>query len=188
VAVVDGIAALEEKPSIPAFYNEGAVRNVGRAGARREREGIELVTVSAVNGSAHSEAKITSVVVKNATESVVPVTTSIGSVIGTLDVLNARGRELRAGVLESRTRRAVTILFREEQQDEFLQAFGKRVAVSGAVTRNHLGQAVRIRAQELVVLPERAVAARLSDLPGSAPGWTAGVSLDEYVSRARRDA
>src|SRR5262245_35225568 len=55
VAVVDGIAALGEKPSIPAFYNEGAVRNVGRAGARREREGIELVAVSAVNGSTHSE-------------------------------------------------------------------------------------------------------------------------------------
>lgn len=188
VAVVNGISTLERGPAIPRFFSEEAVRNVERAGARRQREGIERLSVAAANGTVRAEAAITPAVVTNAARSVTSVSSSIGSVEGVLDVLNARGRQPHAGLLDSRTRRGVRIDFPNELRNGFHQAFGKRVAVGGDVIRNHVGQVIRVRAKELMVLPEKSPKEDLAGIIGAAPGWTSGVPLDEFIAVARRGA
>ncbi len=187
-AVVRGVESLAIRAEIPEYYSEVALDHVQRAGGRPAGDGIRGLQLTAVNGRIGPSAEVTAQVVDNAKTSMTPETRSRGSVEGVLDVLNLRGKRPRAGLLEARTRRAVTIVFRAEQQTMFTAAINQRVAVAGMVHRNRNGQPVRVDAEELVVMPGRLEAGGLARLIGIAPGWTGGLSSEEFVEHARRGA
>lgn len=185
-ALVDGLMALTERPEIPDLFTEASVHRVDRLGEPTGGvRGITLAPVTA-DGDVGQPVPITETVREHARAAVAPRETSTGSVVGVLDVLNARSRgRIKGSIYNARTRHAVTCVVPADHSSQFVEAFGRKVLVGGLLTRNELGQVISIEVAELQILPEDFRTPTVDELLGIDPGWTGDLSTAQYLARVR---
>src|SRR6185437_11921396 len=101
-----------------------------------------------VNGKVGDFVPVSEPVRQHAQEAVRGAETSLGSVAGWLDQMNARraGKGLLVvGLFDALTRRAVTGHIPASMEQEVQRLWRHRVLAHGSVTRNERGQPVRIK-------------------------------------------
>jgi hypothetical protein len=181
---VEGVQLLNEVPEIPSPFNVGMVERVGRIAEQIGHGNIEHVQLASVNGHA-LETVVTRGTASNIRAAVKTVRQSNGSVIGTLDVLSARGRSAGAQILNEATRTAVTVRPGEQISHQKLRdAWEHRVLARGLLHRNAAGQVTKIDVEDLELLaPRRQQSPRA--LLGLAPSATGNLSTDEYLALTR---
>ena len=187
-ALVEGARDLLTQPELPPFYSEATVTRLLKAA--QPKDGIREVSLAAVNGSVGNRVGLNDVLIEHARMAVREAEVSIGSITGTLDVISTRARHgVRLSVFDPVNRRAVTGTAAGTLRDDLRKFWGHRVAVRGRITRNSRGQAIRIAISDLELLPDDdAGRPSTSDLLGADPEWTGGLSVDEFMNRARRRA
>lgn len=107
---------------------------------------------------------------------------SVGAVTGQLDSVS-RHDVLRASLWQEGTGRRIEVRFTSADEEIIRRAWGRRVMVSGPLSRDVAGRPIRIRLRELHELPE---ATRLpSEMAGIDPDMTGGLPADEYLREIR---
>ncbi|MGH3405889.1 MAG: hypothetical protein ACRDRJ_25840 [Streptosporangiaceae bacterium] len=188
-ALVSGVDALQRVPEVPQYYTESTVDRVLKIG--EPGQGVTEVSLATVNGQVEMDyVPVSEPVRQHAREAVRGTETSLGSVAGWLDQMNAR--RVGKGVLvvslfDSLTRRAVTGYVPAAMESQVHQLWRRRVLARGRVTRNGRGQIVRINVEGFELLPEDDRArASVDELCGIDQDWIDGQDVDEYVREARR--
>jgi hypothetical protein len=186
-ALVSGVDALQRVPEVPQYYTESTVERVLKIG--EPGQGVTEVSLATVNGEV-DYVPVSEPVRQHAREAVRGAETSLGSVAGWLDQMNARrvGKGvLMVSLFDPLTRRAVTGHVPASMEHEVHELWRRRVLARGRVTRNERGQAVRINIEGFELLPEDdGGRAPVDELFGIDPDWTGGQDVDEYVREARR--
>lgn len=185
-ALVAGVVELADAPRIPANFTDAAVLTLARFARRRGSAGVEGLDVAAANGQTYRQAEVSDAVARNAVDAVAPATRDRGSVEGIVDALSGGARNKpSAVVLDALTRQRVRVALLQEHVPLVRDAWGERVAVHGEIAYNRMGQPIRITADEVLVLPQPTPRARLRELVGIAPQWTAGRPVAEVVAEMR---
>lgn len=154
-ALVSGVAHLRTQPEIPPAFTERIVDRISTVShlIANRSSGLETVTLDSV-GEAPQRAAIDEQVSENAEKAVAPASLAYGSVVGTLDVISARARQIKVG-LHADFGPPITCNVHALPREQYLDAFDQRVLVSGLIKRNGRGQIVRIDADHLERLPDR---------------------------------
>jgi len=185
-ALVEGLVSLSTRAEIPDLFTEASVQRVDRLGDPSGGiRGVQLAPISE-SGDVGEPVRVDEALRQHARSAIAPQETSQGSVSGLLDVLNARRRgALRGSIYNPRTRHAVTCLIPADRVDEVAGAFGHRVLVGGPLTRNELGQVIRIQLVDLEVQPDDFRVPSVDEILGIDPNWTGTLSTDEYLAQVR---
>jgi hypothetical protein len=188
-ALVSGVESLQRIPEVPQYYTESTVERLLKIG--QPGQGVKEVSLATVNGKVDNDyVPVSEPVRQHAQEAVRGAETSLGSVAGWLDQMNARrfGKGLLVvSLFDSLTHRAVTGHIPAAMEPEVRKLWRRRVLAIGQVMRNERGQPVRISIESFEQLPEDDSArAPVDQLLGIDRDWTSGQSVDEYVREARR--
>jgi hypothetical protein len=182
-ALVEGVEVLHERAEIPPFFGPSSVERV--ADLATQGRGVHGVSIRTFNGGTQDLVPLDTDVITHARSAITGKTTSLGSVVGVLDVISLRKRP-RAAIFDPSSRRAVSIYFEAIRLEEIKGLLGKRVLAGGPLTRNDFGQAVQLR---LEVIEEFAVPRPDIDaLAGLDPDWIGGANVDEWVAAGRRES
>ena len=187
--LVQGIEQLTRRPELPPFYSGRTIDHLLRFAT--PRDGIDEMSVAPVNGVVGDRHELSPDVLANARRSVKPREVSLGTVTGTLDVLNARAKSARSrirfSISDVRVRRSVSGTASRDLIGAMRVAWGTRVAVIGYVTRNDRGQAVNVAADIIEQLPaDDSGRPSTASLLGADPHWLGGQDVDSYIRDARR--
>ncbi|MEU8804776.1 hypothetical protein [Spirillospora sp. NPDC048819] len=188
-ALVSGVESLKEEPVVPDYYSERTVERL--LDISEPGHGIDNLSLATVNGDTGELVPVSDPVRQNARRAVVGTHETLGSVSGWLDSMNARrlGRHgLRVGLYDPLRKRAVTGEISADMADEAHDKFWRRrVLASGRILRNERGQAVRIKIDNLELLPEDDLRrASVNDVLGADDDWLGGQAVDDYIREARR--
>lgn len=188
VALVDGARNLQAEPELPPYYSEATVSRLLKVA--ETTDGITEVSLATVNGDVGERVGLNDALIEHARAAVREAEVSIGSITGTLDVISTRARNgVRVSVFDPVYRRAVTGTASGTLNDNLRHSWGHRVTVRGRITRNARGQAIRVAIADLELLPDDdSGRPSTSELLGADPNWTDGVSVDDFMDRARRRA
>jgi hypothetical protein len=187
-ALVSGVEQLQETPEVPQYYTATTVERLLRIG--KPGKGVQEVSLAAVSGVTGPHFPVSEPVREHARLAVTGTQISLGSMAGWIDQMSVR--RLDKGVssvslFDPSTRRAVLGLLPAGMQTVVESMWRKRVLARGKVSRNDRGQVVKIEIEHLEPLPEEPEApAPVSELPGIAPDWLGGQSVDDYIREARR--
>lgn len=110
----------------------------------------------------------------------------IGSVTGMLESLNVHARR-EASIYNELDRRRVVVSFPEADYPRVHAALRRRVEAFGVVQEDADGRPLRIRLQDLEVLPDDDDLPSLGSLAGSMPNLTGETTAEEYLARNRRE-
>jgi len=147
--VTSGLRALERSPKRPKHFNDAALESLRNLA---HLTGPETPSVKVSNGSGSAVA-LSNRMVEHVDAVLEPEFESIGTVEGQLEGLIIHGKR-RFLVYDPLTGRQVTCYFTSRVQWEaVLKAFGKRVAVTGAIRSRSSGDRVSIVASRLFVFP-----------------------------------
>lgn len=187
-ALVEGARELQAEPELPPFYSEATVNRLLKVA--EPKDGIREVSLATVNGTVGDRVGLNDALIEHARSAVREAEVSIGSITGTLDVISTRARQgVRVSIFDPVNRRAVTGTASVSLSDNLRKFWGHRVTVRGRITRNARGQAIRVAISDLELLPDDDTGRpSTSHLLGTDPGWTRGLSVDEFMNRARRRA
>lgn len=187
-ALVDGARDLQSEPELPRFYSESTVTRLLRVAV--PHEGIREVSLATVNGKVGERVLLNDNLIEHARTAVREAEVSIGSITGTLDVISTRAKHgVRVSVFDPVNRRAVTGTVSGKLSDTLRKSWGHRVTVRGRITRNARGQAIRVAITGLELLPDDdSGRPSTAELLGADPEWTGGLSVGDFMDRARRRA
>lgn len=190
VALVNGVRELETTSDMPAYYSELTIERLLQVA--KPKSGIQEIALAARNGVREPWAPLTEQVISHARKSVKPAQQSIGSITGRLDELkNLKSGRISTRVFEERSRRTVTVSIpassTDALRDDLRLAWTRRVTLRGRITRNAAGQAVKVAATRLELLPEDdAGIPTASDSLGAAREWTGDLTPDEFIQQRNR--
>lgn len=180
--VMDGLQALERSEVPPPAFSEDSIQ---AAKALVEITGRAKVR-SLVSG-AEQRLEITSKTMATAVQLLdTAVWEDFGTIEGSLEMVTLRDR-YQCNVYEAITGRKVPCHFKRGQLDTVRAALGERVCVTGLVRYNRHGQVLSMRAEDFVIIPSDARLPTIDELAGIDPGFTGGLSAEEYVRRLRND-
>lgn len=183
-ALVSGIGDLREVPELPQFYSEETVERL--LVVAQPRLGIQEVALAPVNGQVGRYEALDAQVLDNARSAVREAEKSIGSISGSLTGLTKTAQGLRIAIHDPVAKRTVRGTASFALGEELRATWNHRCVLRGRITRNGVGQALRIAVNNVEPLPdvrrERNIAQRLL---GADPSWT-GVPVDEYMRQVRR--
>lgn len=186
-ALVNGVRALHLAPELPEFYSETTVNRL--VGLATPRDGVREVSLAVVNGKVGDYVALDGDVVKHARSAVKQAEVSIGSITGSLDAIKKVRNGVRATIYDPVRHRAVTCSAGLQLADDIRNAWDHRVTLRGRITRNAYGQPIRMTVNSLEVLPDDdSNRAPVRDLHGALPDMTGGLSVSDFLDRARRRA
>jgi hypothetical protein len=143
-----GLRSLERRATRPKHFNDTALLKVRDLG---KLVSPETPVVRIGNGT--NSIPLSSRLIANVEAVLAPEVKSIGTVEGKLEGLIIHGRS-RFLVYDSLTGHQVTCFFSERiPYSDVIQAFGKRVAVTGVIRSRRSGERVDIQATRLYVMP-----------------------------------
>lgn len=162
-AINDGLAMLEKRAERPRFWSDDALRR-----AKDLSEVLDSVSGSLDHVSVSSDHRALGITTKTAAH----VNALIGSEYKSLGTIEGRLRAItEAGgvhfvVQDPVTHNSVRCYFAEENADEYMQAWRKRVAVYGEIRYRKDGHPVSIAVQDVRVLKEAHELPRAKDVRG----------------------
>lgn len=112
--------------------------------------------------------------------------TVIGSVVGTLESITVHAKK-EASLYNDFDKRRVVVSFAEADYPRVHAALRKRVEVYGILHEDNAGRPVRIRLQDLEVLPQDEDLPTLRSLVGSMPDLTGDLTPEQYLDRNRSE-
>ncbi len=181
---IAGFEAVERTPRVPDSWNTRIVLEAERATRHLGTDSAHaLVLTLLVDGEERRSVEVTRRASTNARTAIKARSSSLGSVIGTLDSVSVHKRK-RAGLWTARGRR-VDLRFDAEGQEEVASLLGQRVEVWGRLSRNLDDDVLSIQARRFFGLQQPGQGRRLADLRGIAPGLTGGQDVDLYLERLR---
>lgn len=187
--VVAGVRDLAGSPRIPENFTDAAVITVSRVARRRGGEGVQGLSLAAVNGQVQDEAEFTDDVARHAQEAVAAASSDYSGVEGVVDALTGGSKAKRSAVLLDRqSGQRVRVALRAEHLALVRDAWGERIAVHGEVTYNRAGQPIRVDAHEVMLLPPLSSRGQLRDIIGVTPAWTGGRPVADVLDEMRRRA
>lgn len=182
--LVDGVNGLAQTPEIPKLFSASTVRRVEKVGTAMSRGHIEAVTIASVGNNRRTSA-VTAETSKNAHQAVTGTQLSLGSVQGTLDVLDARShRGVRAQIYIPSLHRAVMIYAKPQDSTSLKDHWGQDVVASGQLKRNSRGQVVSLDLHDLVEVPAHQHISPWEIL-GADPGLTGHSTTAEFMEMIR---
>lgn len=163
--ITEGIAAIEERPERPRYFNDAAL---DRAKDLSSRLGEEVLAVRfrSRNGEISEPVAVTKRVAVNVDEIVGPRREQFGSVEGKLEGLTVHGRRIFY-VWETLTNRRVECIFSDRiPLEDVLAAFSRRVSVRGLIRLRKTGEKLSIEARELFVFPPEEELPSIEEIEG----------------------
>ena len=110
---------------------------------------------------------------------------SIGSAEGNLQLISVHPRSRRFNVYHAITQKAVKCNLPKEIEAEVINSLGRRVVVSGMVSKNALGEPLSVEVDHLRVLKEEHELPSVADILGLAPDITSNLTTEEYIRSLR---
>lgn len=182
---VVGFEDVEASARVPKGWSTGAVREAARATRNLGEDAAHaMVLTLLVDGEPTRSVEVTHRASANAKAAVKARSTSLGSVIGTLDSISVHKRK-RAGLWTARGGRRVEVKFDDEHLDNVALLLGRRVEVWGRLSRNSDDQVLSVQARRFITLQQPDEGRRLADLRGIAPNLTGGAGVDVYLEQLR---
>ena len=111
--------------------------------------------------------------------------TSIGAVEGRLELVSIHRPYRRFNVYHSITDKAVKCTLPAELERMIIDSLGKRVAVTGNIAYNTLGEPLNVEVSKIRVLLEREALPSIDDVLGIAPDFTGDLSTEDYLRSLR---
>lgn len=186
--LVDGVHQLHDTAALPSYFSPDIARAVAQVRAHARQPGVTGVTYRTLTPNLEIvEEQVTEDVASNALAAVKGADIAIGSVTGVLDVINLRRGANKVSLYDDDTRRAVQCRFPKDLFETMKEALGRRVRALGELTRNERGQALRVKIDEVEVLPEDITVPSVDELVGIAEWYTGERTTDEYLRWVRHE-
>jgi CTP:molybdopterin cytidylyltransferase MocA len=184
-ALVAGVNVLTADAVVPAYFAAKTVTRMETLAS--PKEGIQSVSLAVYNGKPGEPVVLSDSLRENAAAAVSPYEFAYGSVTGNLSgIKEVRGGNLKVTVRDEMGRQAVDGVAPAAMSESLRSAWRHRVSLIGMVRRNAHGQAIRIEAEDLSLLPEDDSGRPLTaDLLGVAEGWLGEVTVDDFIRQMR---
>lgn len=182
--LVNGIQNLQEEALIPAYFSARTVERVQRMGLGIDRGDVAAVELTSMNGR-QEKAVVDQGVIAKAKEAVRGASTTWSSAVGTLAVLDLKNPEKPRAEISLASRGAVVVHAKAADVDQLRALWGQRVLAVGELTRNALGQPVRLKMESLDALPGPSERLTAWDILGIAPRATGDLTTSEYIEVIR---
>lgn len=179
--LVLGLHSLEERPFIPDGWEDESAKKADTLLKSSKHLSLELQVLGDLATDAYT---ITSAAQENLKQALSDRMTTIGSLTGTLEMVNFHGDRPVARLWLEAPNRPVTVYFDEKQSQKMKDALRTRVQVSGEIKRDRAYRAESIKLRSLRRMKARS-AKELIALAGSIPDFTGGLSTDEYMEELR---
>lgn len=145
----DGLDELRARAEVPAAWTRRMVERVRSLGQRVGRGGATGVALTGIEAS---DVAITPEIVTHADRALGAATVSYGSVRGVVDRWNEHGRREVKVTMDDGS--SVTVKYKADLSDRIRdEALGQKVEAWGLVSRDPLGQALELKAEDFEVLP-----------------------------------
>lgn len=178
---VAGLRQLQTGEGMPPYFTDYALKKIDSAAQRLAKEDVGGLHVEDL--PRHEAATVNVLTHAAVTKILAPVYRGIGSVTGTLEMINLHGTPT-FNVYERRSKRAVRCKFSDQQKEAIKAALGHPVIVRGIVNRNAKGDPVSVERVEVeVITPAGHVPA--STIFGIDPDFTGSETSVEYLARLR---
>jgi hypothetical protein len=187
---VEGFAAAEDRPEIPSDWTMHAAQFgilVARTlGASRE---VGMHLALRVNDTIVAEAEVTERARRNLSNAVKARYTTHGSRRGHLGGLSDTGGHLKAVLWSEVGHERIPLICGKEHREQLRQAWGHdRVEVTGLITENAQGQVVKIKVEDIELLPTEPSLSE-DDLHGGFwPDMTGGLGALQHLAVIRGEA
>jgi hypothetical protein len=178
---IEGFSETEDHEALPQRWGFAAAETgvqLSRCLGVAKSDGMLLELLA--DGESHQQVTVTRRSADNLRKALYRKRTSIGSVIGKLESITVH-TTFKAGLWTEAEGHRVEVLFTRDQQAAVQSALGKRVEVSGQLTRDAHDRAVSIRMRQIEQLPEQNVP--LGEIAGADPDLTGGLTTVEYLRR-----
>lgn len=178
---ISGFSVAEENEALPEHWSAAAIDTgveLSKQLGLLESDGMTLELRT--DGRIRRRVVVTRRSADNLQRTVRRRRTSIGSVIGRLDSITVHNT-LKAGLWTERGGRRVEVVFTRDQKESVRRALGRRVEVSGTLTRDVRDRPVSIKVRRIEHLPEQDVP--LAGVIGADPDLTGGLEPAEHVRR-----
>lgn len=183
--LIAGLAVLEERPELPPWFSEPAIKSVQEMGKVLRRPGVSGIDLSAVApGGEEYEAHLTPEIIEHAAEAFQGTDEALGSVAGILDVINLR-RQRVVSLYDADERHAVRCTFPEDLLEAVRQYLGSKVRATGTVARNRVGQIASVKVESLVLTEAEGRVPSVAELTGIAPWYTGDRTAVEHQQWTR---
>ena len=173
---VDGLRGIEANEGLPKFMSESSLDKLKHIALPLGEDSAQYFEVAWLN-STRNETKVTRQALLHLGQLRMSRTKSIGSITGALDALSLHGRN-RFQVYDDVSQRPVTVEFKPEELGQVKDALGKRVVVFGIISRNSIGQPIRIDEPSLKIMPS---GRPLTSIIGIAPDFLGDQTMLEYM-------
>ncbi|MEV4180162.1 hypothetical protein AB0J28_01785 [Streptosporangium canum] len=178
---IEGFSETEEHETLPRRWTPAAVEaglQLSKCLGMLESDGMTLELLA--DGQPHQRVVVTRRSADNLRKALQRKRASIGSLIGKLDSITLHNA-LKAGLWTEVRGRRVEVQFTRDQQDAVHASLGKRVEISGVVTRDIHDRAVSIKMKKIDQLPEQE--APLREIVGADPDLTGGLGAAKHLRR-----
>ncbi len=180
---VEGISKICQDVATPPLFSVDSVNGLLRIVRILKRSGDQFLNVSLPDLEkrallmADSEPRL--VALRGVSRKV------LGAVEGRLELVSIHRPYRRFNVYHSITDKAIKCTLPEEMEQTVIQSLGKRVAVSGTVAYNTLGEPLNVEVSRIRPLSEREALPSIDDVLGIAPDFTGDLSTEDYLRSLR---
>lgn len=178
---VGALRTAEQGDVLPPGLSFAGLEHVRRLGLKLGRNGA--VRLEATYVEREVSAAVTPIAAENIKRLTVADATTIGSVMGRLELISTH-RKHRYSVYDALTRREVRCEFPEDQLEEVKAALTRRVMVSGVIHRNSKGEPLKVSQPRLTVLPSEAELPTTDEFVGVDPEFTGKLTTADYLRHA----
>ena len=184
---VDGIRTVQDEGVTPPMFSQDCIRSLNkivRSLGNNGASGLEITTPKLT--AAPDSVKLSSETGAKLRLLARVQRKSIGSAEGNLQLISIHPRSRRFNIYHAMTQKAIKCNLPKEIEAEVIDHLGRRVVVSGMVSRNELGEPVSVDVDHLRMLKEEHELPSVADIIGIAPDITGNLTTEEYV-RSLRD-
>jgi hypothetical protein len=191
-AYVQGIRQWVHDPSVPPpYFNYDAVTRLRDVAIGLGRYGTGALTAVHVDAPAQPRGVLPPMEPDESLPDVVSIRLAQpekarGSVIGRIEAINLHERR-EATLYDEVDHARVVLTFSEDMFEQVRRALRRRVEASGEIVEDDAGRPLRIRLEELDVLPADEELRPLADLVGLFPDLTDGQDPTDWIREQRRE-
>ena len=180
---VEGISNISEDATTPPLFSVDSVNSLLGIVRILKRSGNQTLNISLPDlekrASLSADAETNLQTLKGVHR------TSIGAVEGRLELVSIHRPYRRFNVYHSITDKAVKCTLPAELERMIIDSLGKRVAVTGNIAYNTLGEPLNVEVSKIRVLLEREALPSIDDVLGIAPDFTGDLSTEDYLRSLR---
>jgi hypothetical protein len=183
-AFLNGLRTIRQKPIRPANFNDEALNSAKELSLAINGDIRKITVTGSINGRLAKAVSFTPKLATNVDQVIGPRYSTIGAVEGKLEMISIR-KFPRFGITHSISGKSVKCRFQPEMLEQVKDALGKRVSAAGIVYYNAQGDPVRVDVEWIRVLRAKHELPSASEIGGSDPNFTGGLSTEDYMRSLR---